>query len=95
MTLFTARDGAVIFDGKPVPEFRAIAARHRLVTEALAPRTPWPVATAFWAARDQLVAALNASRAQRLTPTTNTAGRCETTVDSSQDGAVYVLGRES
>lgn len=92
--LFTARDGAVIFDGKPVPEVRAIAVRQHLVAVALDRNASDQRAQAFWRLAGQVRAALTASRDQRLT-LSNTAGRSETTVDSSQDGAVYVLGRES
>lgn len=63
--LFSAMHGAVFFDGKPLTEMRAIAVRQHLVTRALSLSVPESVADALWAVRDQLVAALTASRDQR------------------------------
>ena len=66
--LFTARDGAVVFEGKTVPEYRAVALRQRLVTMALDPAAGMPRATAFWRIAAELRAALAEARKQsRLT----------------------------
>jgi hypothetical protein len=70
-SIFTARDGAVIFDGKPVPEFRAIAVRQHLVAVALDRAAPEPRAEAFWTLATELRTALTASRDQRRTSNTS------------------------
>lgn len=62
--LFTARDGAVFFEGRPVPEYRAVALRQRLVTMALDPSAALPRANAFWRIAAELRAALADARKQ-------------------------------
>lgn len=62
---FTARNGAVLFEGRPVPDFRAIAVRHRLTSEALDQSRGERAAGVFWAFRDQLATALREARQQR------------------------------
>lgn len=92
--LFTARDGQVVFEGRPVPEIRAIAVRQHLVTRALDHSVPETVANAFWSIRDQLVAALTASRDQRRTPSPIAAALPQG-VDRSHGPSCTGPGRES
>lgn len=63
--IFTASNGVIHFEGRPVSEYRAIAVRQHLVTRALDRSVSEATADAFWAVRNQLVAALTASRDQR------------------------------
>jgi len=60
--IFTAREGAVFFEGRPVPESRAVALRQRLVTMALDPSAAMPRANAFWRLAAELRAALGEAR---------------------------------
>ncbi|MBO9710528.1 MAG: hypothetical protein J7521_20195 [Caulobacter sp.] len=64
---FIARDGAVIFEGREVPEYRAIALRQHLVSRALDRAASEPRAAAFWRLAGELRSALAASRDQRRT----------------------------
>jgi hypothetical protein len=63
--LFTAQDGRVVFDGRPVPEYRAIVVRQHLVSLALHRDAPTSQADAAWAIANQLRAALSDAREQR------------------------------
>lgn len=71
--VFTARDGAVHFEGRPVPEFRAIAVRQHLVAVALDRAATEPRAEAFWRLAGELRSALTASRDQRRQQSTTAA----------------------
>lgn len=62
---FIARDGFVYFEGHPLSEEKAVALRHRLTSEAIAPQTEAKTATALWAARGVLADAIGKARAQR------------------------------
>jgi hypothetical protein len=99
LTVFTAMHGAVFFEGRPVSEYRAIAVRQHLVARALDHSVSETVANAFWSIRDQLVAALTASRDQRriinTVCSTIAAERPTALVDHSHSVAACADGRES
>jgi hypothetical protein len=63
--VFTARDGAVVFEGRPLSEYRAITLRQRLVAVALDRYAAEPRAEAFWRLAAELRSALTTSRDQR------------------------------
>lgn len=65
MSVFTAKNGAVVFEGRPVPEYRAIAVRQHLVSRALDRSATETRAEAFWRLAGELRSALTASRDQR------------------------------
>lgn len=62
---FKAVDGAVLFEGRKLSDLRAIAARHRLTSEALRLERSEKAATIFWALRNQLAKAIEQARQQR------------------------------
>ncbi len=62
---FRAEGGSVLFEGRPVPDLRAIALRHRLTSKAVDPAIGEFAAGVFWSFRDQLAKALAEARQQR------------------------------
>ena len=62
---FKAVDGVVLFEGRPVSDYRAIALRQRLTSKALDRSASERSADTWWAFRSQLVKALNEAREQR------------------------------
>lgn len=63
--VFSAEGGTVLFEGRRIPDFRAIAVRHRLTSEALDPTTGERASNVFWALRQQLATAISEARIQR------------------------------
>jgi hypothetical protein len=63
--IFSARDGQVVFEGRPLSFHRAIALRQRLSSIALDRSAPEPRANAFWRVATDLRAALAEAREQR------------------------------
>lgn len=95
MTVFTANNGAVIFEGRAVSEYRAIAVRQHLVAVALDRAAPEPRAEAFWRLAGELRTALTASRDQRRLPTPIAAESPTALVDHRHSVAACADGRES
>lgn len=62
---FTAQSGQVHFEGRPIPEYRAIVVRQHLVSLALHRDAEPSKADAAWAIANQLRAALSDARDQR------------------------------
>ncbi len=62
---FRSEDGAVLFEGRPVPALRCIAIREHLNARALDLAEDQHAADAVWAICNQLRAAMTEARRQR------------------------------
>lgn len=65
---FTAQGGRVLFEGRPLNDFRAIVTKARLVDHAMDLKVPVRAASHYWAFARQLRDAMDAARDQRANP---------------------------